>query len=369
MAIPALFDSENSLIQLESSLDTNIVKYVNPMNLEQEKQKFFEELGNGNSYNPRFDYATSNIFYSYFALDPEFEQLKKQIMAVQTDNSAIGELLEKKKQSLLAEVNLMKHIGKENFPKISKEYFGVPSKSMVRQAQEMISRNDVKSKIKNRSSASLKKYFEEYLSRKGLDIKIEISENMSSDVSINPLAGTIWIRANAGFSENDFARLVIHEIETHFFRYLNGKMQPFRVFSSGLSRDWIATEEGLAVVNEEKFGLLDNSTLRKYAGRLVAVDFAIDHGFFETFKMLEQHFSQEQAYSITQRVKRGIKNTEENGAFTKDFVYFAGSIKVREFLEQGGKLKELYLGKISVEDVEHIRNIHGLKEPVYSPNY
>ena len=70
------------------------------------------------------------------------------------------------------------------------------------------------------------------------------------------------------------------------YRYENGYRQLFKIFGMGISEGWQRTDEGLAVYNEELFGVLTHSILRKYAGRVVAVYYSMKNSFYETFKIL-----------------------------------------------------------------------------------
>ena len=47
------------------------------------------------------------------------------------------------------------------------------------------------------------------------------------------------------------------------------------------------------------------------------------------------------AYVITKRVKRGLKDTALPGGYIKDHLYFQGREKVINYLNEGNKLKPL----------------------------
>ena len=81
---------------------------------------------------------------------------------------------------------------------------------------------------------------------------------------------------------------------------------------------------------------------------------------------MKNYFSENEAYTITQRVKRGIPYSKK-GAFTKDYVYFAGLIEIEEFVNEGGKVKELFYGKISTKELGMVKHIPGIKEPSFLP--
>ena len=114
---------------------------------------------------------------------------------------------------------------------------------------------------------------------------------------------------------------------------------------------YLKTEEGLAVFNEERSGLLSNDILRTYAGRAVAVNLALKNSFSTVYTTLLEFFPKEEAYTIALRVKRGMTNTAKPGAHTKDHIYLSGWYSVKNFIAQGGRLNQLYIGKIGIQHV------------------
>ena len=150
---------------------------------------------------------------------------------------------------------------------------------------------------------------------------------MASKACINKADKTLYIKKNSFFTGQFLKRLVVHEIGTHILRYENGLQQPFKIFSLGFA-DYLSTEEGLAVVNEEMHNCLTRSTLKTYAARVVAVSKALKCNFRETFNYLEPFVGKDNAFDITLRVKRGLGDTTWAGAFTKVMVYLKGYFEV-----------------------------------------
>ena len=72
------------------------------------------------------------------------------------------------------------------------------------------------------------------------------------------------------------------------------------------------------------------------------------------------------SWNLCSRIKRGLKDTSKQGAFTKDSIYYPGSLKVKEFLKLN-PLKDLYYGKIPVNLVNEVKMIEGLQEPKWLP--
>jgi hypothetical protein len=78
--------------------------------------------------------------------------------------------------------------------------------------------------------------------------------------------------------------------------------------------------------------------------------------FIETFRKLNAGFGFDQrvAFTITARVYR-------SGGLTKDAVYLQGLVKLLKYIEQGGEIVPLFVGKISTDHVPVIQELQWRK--------
>jgi len=90
------------------------------------------------------------------------------------------------------------------------------------------------------------------------------------------------------------------------------------------------------------------------AGKMGFVDFF--HYLLTTFKI-----SEELAWKLCVKTKRGLKNTEIRTSFTKDVIYFSGNREIERFVKHGGSIEELYVGKIGISDLAIVKKIPDLK--------
>jgi hypothetical protein len=95
------------------------------------------------------------------------------------------------------------------------------------------------------------------------------------------------------------------------------------------------------------------------------VHLAETHTFVEAYKELLAHFDKKEAFTLILRAKRGLDNGESRGGCTKDFAYLQGYLKIKEYVSEGKDLKELYKGKISIDDIKLLQG--KLPEPQYIP--
>ena len=142
---------------------------------------------------------------------------------------------------------------------------------------------------------------------------------------------------------------MVHEIDVHARRSINGSHQALLCFSTGLPGS-LATEEGLAMVGEETSGTASPGVLARQAEVCRAIDEARHVGFRELYDRLCGRVGNGLAWGICLRVKRGLEYPELPGVYAKDSVYLAGRNKVRRWLDDGGDIQKLYVGKVGVDD-------------------
>jgi uncharacterized protein (TIGR02421 family) len=159
--------------------------------------------------------------------------------------------------------------------------------------------------------------------------------------------------------------LLQHEVGTHLLSYMNGRSQSLHVFRLGLAGHE-ALQEGLAVLSEYLTGRLTPGRLRLLAARVVAVERMIGGAsFMDIFEELtrDHGLAAHSAFLSAMRVTRG-------GGLTKDALYLHGLQRVVDYVQDGGDLMPLFVGKIALEHVpvvEEILHRGVLREPPLRP--
>lgn len=77
----------------------------------------------------------------------------------------------------------------------------------------------------------------------------------------------------------------------------------------------------------------------------------------------------ERSFQTALRVKRGLEDTGQKGAFTKETVYFSGYLQIQNFVSEGGDLKDLYIGKFNLKDLQKVKSLPHLEKPFYLPKF
>jgi uncharacterized protein (TIGR02421 family) len=358
---------DQKIFGIAGTIETNLIKSINPTNAEKERTKFFQALEKKEHYNPKYEYSTKNPLYTYFALNPKLNTHKNELieMLKEIQRDELGVIFESKILDLLDKIEIIKSIGTENFAGNTESYYGNTDKETTKTAKEIIQKK-VTEEEKSIPLEKVVPIIKEFLKKKKLDYKITIREPAGAKFAVNEATKEILINKDTVFSKKMIERLLAHEIETHLYRYENGLIQPYKILAYGFSRETTETEEGLAANIEKLKGISSEEQIKDYAGRVIAINTAQKKSFYETFEEMNKYFGKEDAFRLTLRAKRGIAEQKQKGAFTKDMLYLKGMLKVAKFLEKN-KLEKLYCGKYAIEDIPLIRDIPGIKEPKYLP--
>jgi uncharacterized protein (TIGR02421 family) len=330
------------------------VAFLNPVNLQEEEQAFFAS----SSHEPQFSYRP-------FA---RADGLRTRLQAVSiAERTALGDLFREVKEALLREITVLENTGTEKFTDV--QLYGTPSRSLVNKAYEILERVPRQPPaIKPYTATQLKLLFEKELAKysfSGWSITVKPAVSL---VAVSPSKRSMVIRDTAKFSENDIKSLLAHEIGVHVLRAMNGYRQHYKIFGSDAIPGYLATEEGLAMIHEQKVNALTNNRLRRMAGRVIAADTALKGGFRDVFNELSKHFTPKDAFALTVRVKRGLKDTSAVGGFIKDHVYLEGKLALEDFVAHGGKLTQLYAGKIGLEHIGLVEQ-GIIEQPAWLPRF
>ncbi len=127
----------------------------------------------------------------------------------------------------------------------------------------------------------------------------------------------------------------------------------------------MATEEGLAVYNQQALGLPLGEKEIWAPLRAIGAYLGQEMSFVDLFHYLKDNYKleDESAWRTCVKVKRGLADTSKKIAFTRDIIYFKGFQAVKSYLINNTeeKLKNLYIGKIGIEDLKNIGDLNQYK--------
>lgn len=335
-----------------------LLKYIRPTNLEEERRRLEGDI----SANPHFTYA-----------DLEFDagDFLDRLQYLEGDDSPLGVLLTKKRDELKVKIRLLEVRGDPAaFTERSAVLFGAAEPLLLEHARAAL-QNWKRPRRKPQPSllgaGEVQEMLQSTLFSYGLrDWRVIQKSAAVADCSLG--RHVIILREGARFSEERIQSLIAHEIETHVLTAENAERQPWEIL--GRFAGYLETQEGLAMVNQERVLPSDHEKRFWSAMGVLAVHYALTHSFAELRSYIRRFgFDDARALRTTLKVKRGLGDTGRPGAFLRETVYFRGYLLVKEFLEKGGDLRELYKGKINLRDLSLVRKVPGLVEPLYLPQY
>jgi uncharacterized protein (TIGR02421 family) len=343
-----LLDIDNNLDRLVKRIE--LLSYVNPLNIEKEKQRFFSSRYTAEpafkypklKFNP---YKLQRLFFSQRLErieDPEIAKFYQEIVYYYANMiqciDSIG-------------------LGKKFYYNSLRTY-GTPKERDVQNAKFILhfeNEPETPDLEKNITAQQAKAYFEEYAKQYNFPINIKLTTHMAAEAMVSNTNKTLLLKKNILFSENQLKTLANHEIGVHLVTTYNGLNQPLRVFSNGFPNN-VQTQEGLAVFSEYMSGALTLKRLKELAYRVIAVDSLIKgYSFVDTFDLIHNQYklNRDDAFTITLRVHRG-------GGFTKDYMYLAGLKEVYNHYSTNKDLNVLLTGKVSLEYAGVIKRLQSL---------
>ena len=346
IATEALFKIDTYIDQLVKKIE--LLSYVNPINIEEEKQRFFSSK-----------YLTDPVF-EYPSIDFDKFKLHREFFAQpieQIEDKDLKQLYEEIVYFYSGLIQCIETIGEgKKFYYNSLHSFGTPTEKDVENAKFILhfeeeDSNSEQFKPKH-TPQQAEQIFRDYSKQYNFTYEIKYSHKMGAIAMVLNNIKALVINSNHTFSDNQMAVLTNHEIGVHMVTTMNGLLHPLKIFSHGFPNN-VETQEGLAVFSEYMSGSLTIKRLKELSYRVMAVDsLAKGYSFSKTFRLLHNVYDldREEAFYITMRAHRG-------GGFTKDYLYLTGLKKVFDYYNEGKDLSLLLTGKVSLEYVNEIKTL------------
>ncbi|MGI9547876.1 MAG: flavohemoglobin expression-modulating QEGLA motif protein [Flavobacteriaceae bacterium] len=343
------------LFEIDANLDRlvrriELLGYVNPINIEKEKQRFFT---------------------SKFKEEPVFKYPKLKFDPYKLHRLFFAQRLERIKDDQIRQlytdiiyhyanmVQCIETIGKgKEFYYSSLRVYGTPTEKDVQNARFILHYEDdppSPDMEKVFTPEEAKAYFEDFALAYDFPLNIYYTTHLSAEAMVSNARQALLIKRNTTFSKNQLLTLANHEIGVHLVTTFNGLLQPLKIFSHGLPKN-VETQEGLSVFSEYMSGALTLRRLKELAYRVLASDSLIKgYSFADTFDLIHGTYklNRNDAFTITLRAHRG-------GGFTKDRLYLSGLKKIYRRYKSGMSMDLLLTGKVSIDYEDQIKYLQGL---------
>ena len=359
--VKSVWEADRVLAGISDSID--ILLNVTPVNADSSFREFQKT---------RFE-IKPQLHYRPLPVDPII--LKRNLYnapVTRIEDPALAQLFREQLEDMDRQIDLLRNRNTPRFLYSSIQIYGEVDEDLLKLAEGILlhlpsrGRNNTEASIDARAFAALARAeIEGYRKlHPGLKSTVQVRDDI---VGLLVSRGNLLVSSSTKLSPGRVKALLNHEIGTHVLTYANGRAQPFQQLYSGLA-GYEALQEGVAVLSEYLVGELRASRMRLLAARVVAVRNMLDGmDFVGNFHELTNkfHFTQRTAYGIILRTYRG-------GGLTKDAVYLRGLRDVFEYLQKGGTLEPLYIGKVSLSHLPVIRELQWrkvLKPPPLLPRF
>ena len=330
----SIFEIDKMLFKMVWNFE--ILNYVNPLNIEKERKKFFAA---NFMYDPVFK-------YKQLVLDPyEFRRKLYQIPIERIEDSRIRNLYRDVIDSYADKVDIISAIGKEKFLYNSLRYYGKPDENDLDNARYLLHLPAIPDPEEEQTldAAQAVSYFRKEADRYGFHCRIDLSDRIVAKAIVINHKKQLLVRKSARFTESALKAMMHHEIGIHMLTTFNSREQKLNLFNIGLPINDLS-QEGLAIMAEYLSGNVSMARLKELGIRVLAINFMLKGNTFrECFHHLVSHLSlkPEKAFGITARVYRG-------GGFTKDYLYLRGFKDILKLYHQNISLDNLFVGKTSM---------------------
>lgn len=307
----------------ENTISSQLLGKLIPVNLEEEKERFFFDSG----YNPQFVYQ---------------ETISKQELGKYGPPDATHLALAK---SILDKVI---------------EKYGSESQFLHEIEGPVLTQEE--------SLESIGKYLEENSLTDR--VKLIFSKDFVARTAVKNIgtAFELRIRLPAVYRRDSLQGVLDHEIGTHVIRWINEMQQPwFGHHADFRLLDHLETEEGFASLHgvlSRRLPYLWMPALYYYSTYL-----ASQMSFTGLNQALRPYIDdRERRWARCFRAKRGVGDTSTHESFTKDQVYFSGTLKVLRWLKAHEYDLDLpYMGKVALQDLPRLEGIR--KPPTLVPEF
>lgn len=349
----------NKFLNLEKiywklSKKLNLEQYFNPINIQTEKKIFIDKLKNNLKYNPKFNYKT--IDFNYESITLELSSLKKYFDAIEHPLSSVY-INKIENDFILLKIFNERENNIETYPSLLTSLYGAPSLDLLHKSKYLLKNmGTIIPRKETIAAKQVQHIFKKELSKRKLTDWLVLLSDIPASMSVNSLDKVVEISINKQFNESKIKSLIVHEIDTHILRYVNGCQQKYKIFQYGFP-NYLQTEEGLAILSEDKSNLLSNQDMMEYCCRVIGAYYADKTNFYDLFKKIHEYINQiDLSYTIATRIKRGLIDTSLYGGYTKDQVYLKGYFKLKKL--DNLTIKKLYCGKIGIKDIPLVDSLN-----------
>lgn len=340
---------DKDLIDIDKKLV--ILSKITPNNLVEEKQKFIEA---------KWDYVPE---FSYNEIQLDFEEMLIRLEKIEVPDIPLAPIYARKKQEIKHKLLFLRACGEQNVKDMnfySEALFGATSDENLEYATEKMSdKGQVTTESEFLSMQEVKDMINKFNHIYGIKIVLQEWQRASRFVMKWEV---LMVNSGAKVGKKEMRSIIAHEIEWHYLRKLNGRKMPYAIFGRGTAK-YIEIDEGIATYNQSRFLTPKDAKYYKMFEWYYFVNYALNHSYEGLVKKLLDYYDNDYAtaFEFITKMKRWAEDVTSSYVFNKWVVYLNGYLKVDNFINTGWDLKELYLAKMTIEDLQDLKDSYFLK--------
>ncbi len=318
-----------------------LLKYVTPLNLDEQKQIFVEKQGD---YTPKFTYREVPL---------DLAALKKELKSIEIPDIPLAQIYQKKAKEIENKINFLIAFKEQNHGDMtlySQKVFGdIVQENFERSKERISARDNIREEEEFIEYEDIRDYMKKFNHIYGIKVKMKESESTSR---FSMKWDILQFKKDAIVGKREMRSIIAHEIEGHYLRKINGRKSQFKILASGTAW-YLETDEWIAIYNQNRFLTPYDKKYYSIFERYYFVQFALKHSYKKLVVHLAEFYDDDwgRVFNFMLRLKRWFQDPSKSGVFMKDVVYVNGLFWVEDYLENGWELGDLYIWKIGIKDI------------------
>lgn len=335
---------DKSLISVDKKL--TILKRVTPINLFEEKIKFRVNEWN---YVPVFKYNSVWL---------DLLSLKEEVLKVDIWDIPFSSIYKRKKDEILNKILYLKSFDDQDVKWMQKYwtllYWEILWDNLDRAKNVLSGENKVEDEKEFVTFQEIESMINKFNHIYWINLKL-VEDNISARFLIS--WDKVKIRPMASVWKRELRSIIAHEVEWHYLKKINGRKFPYKILSTWTAW-YISDEEWVAIYNQNRFLTPKDKKYYSIFKGYVTLNKAMNYWYDEFMEyMFNNHWDNfDRIFNVVARLKRWMPSFNSDWVFVKDVVYLNWYYNVLAYLESGGSLKDLYIGKVWIMDLNDFNN-------------
>lgn len=340
---------DKALIAIDKKLV--ILSKITPNNLEEEKQKFIDAKAD---YTPQFEYNEIKL---------DFNQCMQDLEKIEIPDIPLSAIYARKKEEIKHKILFLQACSLQNAKDMNfhgEALFGsVTDENLEYCRDKMAQKTQVQAESEFLSMQEIKDMVNKFNHIYGIKIHVQHGQRAARFVMKWEV---LMVRSDVQVGKKEMRSIIAHEIEWHYLRKVNGNKMPYSIFGRWTAK-YIEIDEWIAIYNQSRFLTEKDAKYYRVFEGYYFVNYAQNQWYEALVKKLLEYYENDYAtvFDHIVKMKRGISDVTSSYVFNKWVVYLNGYLKIDDFINTGWDLKELYLSKMTIQDLQDLKDSYFLK--------